>query len=52
LLQVHDELLLEVPEGEVAPVGTRVKSVMESVATLAVPLVVDIGNGGSWAEAH
>lgn len=52
LLQVHDELLLEVPDAEVAEVGARVKRAMEGVATLAVPLVVDVGSGTSWADAH
>jgi DNA polymerase-1 len=52
LLQVHDELLFEVPEAD-APVlaGVAVR-VMESAATLSVPLVVETGSGRSWAEAH
>ncbi len=52
LLQVHDELVLEVPEAEVEATGTLVREVMESVATLRVPLAVEVGTGRSWAEAH
>jgi DNA polymerase-1 len=52
LLTVHDELVLEVPEGEVEATGALVREVMESVATLRVPLAVEIGHGRSWAEAH
>ena len=52
LLQVHDELVFEVPEAEVAPTSALVKQVMESVATLRVPLSVEVGQGHSWAEAH
>jgi DNA polymerase-1 len=52
LLQVHDELVFEVPEAEVAATGTLVKTIMEGVASLSVPLGVEIGHGASWAEAH
>jgi DNA polymerase-1 len=52
LLQVHDELVFEVPEAEVAATSALVRQIMESVATLRVPLSVDIGQGHSWAEAH
>jgi DNA polymerase-1 len=52
LLQVHDELLLEVPEAELATVKPLVKQVMSSAAQLVVPLVVDVGHGRSWADAH
>ncbi len=52
LLQVHDELVFEVPEAEVAATSAIVKQVMESVATLRVPLSVEVGQGHSWAEAH
>jgi len=51
LLTVHDELVLEVPEGEVEAVAKIVKEEMEGVAQLAVPLVVDVGWGKSWYEA-
>jgi DNA polymerase-1 len=52
LLQVHDELVLEVPEGEAAEVGAAVKAAMEGAASLSVPVVADVGQGRSWAEAH
>jgi len=52
LLQVHDELLFEVPEKEVGQVRKLVREVMENVKTLRVPLRVDIGMGKNWAEAH
>ncbi|WWT17329.1 DNA polymerase I [Pararoseomonas sp. SCSIO 73927] len=52
LLQVHDELLFEVPEAEVEATTPVVKTVMEGVATLSVPLAVEVGTGHSWAEAH
>ncbi len=51
LLTVHDELLFEVPEGEVAAVTSLVRHEMEGVAQLAVPLRVDAGAGGSWYAA-
>ncbi len=52
LLQVHDELVFEVPEAEVAATEAVVKQVMEGVAQLNVPLAVEVGTGHSWAEAH
>ncbi len=52
LLQVHDELVFEVPEAEVEATSALVRSIMESVATLRVPLSVEVGQGHSWAEAH
>ncbi|MDO9694629.1 MAG: DNA polymerase I [Candidatus Latescibacteria bacterium] len=52
LLQVHDELLLEVPRDELATVATLVREAMEQVADLAVPLLVDVHDGADWAEAH
>jgi DNA polymerase I len=51
ILQVHDELLLEVPEGEVERTREVVRSEMENVYKLAVPLVVDVGVGRNWMEA-
>jgi DNA polymerase-1 len=51
LLTVHDELVLEVPEGKVEAVAALVKSGMEGVAELKVPLMVDVGSGPSWYEA-
>lgn len=52
LLQVHDELVFEVPKEEVEATSVLVKDIMENVATLRVPLAVDVGTGHSWAEAH
>ena len=51
-LQVHDELVFEVPEKEVKNFAGRVKQVMEGVFTLKVPLQVDVNWGRNWAEAH
>jgi DNA polymerase-1 len=51
LLQVHDELVFEAPPGELARLRTLVKDAMEGAATLAVPLVVDIGEGDNWVDA-
>jgi len=52
VMQVHDELVLEVPEAELETVKSAVTELMQSVATLDVPLVVDIGVGKNWDEAH
>jgi DNA polymerase-1 len=52
LLQVHDELLFEAPEGEVATLTDLARQVMESAARLSVPLVVETGAGRTWADAH
>jgi DNA polymerase-1 len=51
LLQVHDELVFDVPPGEVETMTELVRSYMEGVAELKVPLVVDIGVGANWLEA-
>ncbi len=50
LLQVHDELLLEVPLGEVEEVATMVRDIMENVMELRVPLKVDLKAGSNWAD--
>ena len=52
LLQVHDELIFEVPNKEVDDTIGIVKEVMENAANLDVPLVVDAGSGPTWADAH
>jgi len=52
LLQVHDELVLEAPPSEVAAVGPIVMQKMSAAAELAVPLVVELGEGETWADAH
>jgi DNA polymerase I len=51
LLQVHDELVFEVPPEEVTEIGRLVKHEMEQVHALEVPLVVDIGVGDNWRDA-
>ena len=51
LLTVHDELVLEVPEGDVEAVSGLVREGMEQVDQLDVPLVVDIGHGRTWYVA-
>jgi DNA polymerase-1 len=51
ILTVHDEIVLEVPVGEVDEVRATVRDTMESVCQLKVPLVVDLGFGPNWAEA-
>jgi DNA polymerase-1 len=52
LLQVHDELIFDVPEAELQTVLALVKSLMEGVADFDVPLIAEAGQGQSWAEAH
>ena len=51
LLQVHDELVLEVPQGDESRTTDLVKRHMESAAALRVPLVVSIGLGSNWVDA-
>ena len=52
IMQVHDELVIEVPDADVADVGAAVKRIMESAADLRVPLRADQGLGANWDEAH
>ena len=52
VLQIHDELLLEVPQEEVAPVRELLVRAMENVITLSVPLTVECKDGNTWLEAH
>ena len=52
LLQVHDELIFEVPESELEKTSALVKEVMEEVVQLDVPLIAEVGHGKSWADAH
>jgi DNA polymerase-1 len=56
LLQVHDELLFEVPDSEVEETADLVRRVMERatlpVLELSVPLVAETGVGDNWADAH
>ncbi len=52
IMQVHDELVFEVPEAELAWAKEAVPRIMAGVATLAVPLVAEVGVGVNWDEAH
>ena len=52
ILQVHDELVFEVPEADVEKVEKFVKDKMENAVSLKVPLLVDIGTGKTWGRAH
>ncbi|UOH19292.1 DNA polymerase I [Acinetobacter sp. NyZ410] len=52
LLQVHDELVFEVDEAIADQLAAQIKDVMQKVVTLSVPLVVEVGQGKNWGEAH
>ena len=52
IMQVHDELVLEVPKEELDIIKKEVPSIMSEVASLDVPLIADIGSGINWDEAH
>jgi len=52
VLQVHDELVFDVPLGELERVRELVRIEMEGALELSVPLLVDIGVGGNWRQAH
>jgi DNA polymerase-1 len=52
VMQVHDELVFEVPESEVDWVREEVPRLMAGVAELNVPLRADVGTGANWEEAH
>ncbi len=52
IMQVHDELVLEVPESQVESTIGEVLSLMSSAAELSVPLKVDVGKGANWDQAH
>ena len=52
IMQVHDELVLEVPAEQLATVSPQVVTLMSSAAALRVPLRVDVGHGTNWDEAH
>ncbi len=52
IMQVHDELVFEVAENAIDMASERIRSAMESAAELAVPLLVEIGVGENWDEAH
>jgi len=52
VMQVHDELVLEVPQEELETVSEGVRARMQDVAQLDVPLIVDVGVGDNWDQAH
>ena len=52
IMQVHDELVLDVPEAELELVKQKLPALMAGVATLKVPLVAETGVGANWEEAH
>jgi DNA polymerase-1 len=52
IMQVHDELVFEVPESEVAWVREAVPRLMAGVADLSVPLLAEVGVGANWDQAH
>ncbi len=52
LMQVHDELVFEVEESALAEIESKVQKLMESAATLDVPLVAEAGHGDNWDQAH
>jgi DNA polymerase-1 len=52
LMQVHDELVFEIREDRVEPVSAAIRERMADAAELSVPLVVDVGVGANWDEAH
>ena len=51
-LQVHDELIFDVPISETKEVSELIKNTMKSAIPLSVPIEVDIGIGNNWLEAH
>lgn len=52
ILTVHDELVFEVPDSEVAEASDRIREAMEGAVALNVPLIVEVGHGANWNEAH
>jgi DNA polymerase-1 len=52
IMQVHDELVLEVPDAELALVKDMLPKLMSGVAELKVPLVAEVGVGCNWDQAH
>jgi DNA polymerase-1 len=52
ILTVHDELVFEIPEALLEEAKPKIKAAMENVVKLDVPLIVDVGYGHNWAEAH
>ena len=52
IMQVHDELVFDVPVDEVAQLEGLIEAAMADAVKLAVPLVVDMSTGQNWLEAH
>jgi DNA polymerase-1 len=52
IMQVHDELVFEIKEERVEEYVEKIKTLMEKTVSLDVPLVVDVGIGKNWDEAH
>ena len=52
IMQVHDELVFEVPDEEIEIFNINVKKIMENIASLDIPLIVEIGSGINWEQAH
>jgi DNA polymerase-1 len=52
IMQVHDELVFELPESELDWVRTEVPRLMAGVAELQVPLLAEVGVGANWEQAH
>jgi len=52
IMQVHDELVLEVPENELEQVKIKLPELMQHVASLDVPLLAEVGVGNNWEAAH
>ena len=52
IMQVHDELVFEVPNNEVQTFKKIIPKLMAEVASLSVPLIADMGEGDNWEKAH
>lgn len=52
ILQVHDELIFDVPKDELTQVSILIKACMENAVSLSVPIVAEVNNGNNWLEAH
>ncbi|SVM43084.1 DNA polymerase I [Klebsiella pneumoniae] len=52
IMQVHDELVFEVHKDDLEAVAKKIHELMESSTTLAVPLLVEVGSGENWDQAH
>ena len=52
IIQVHDELIFEVPDNEVEKFTKKIPQIMQNVAKLDIPLIVEINAGENWEKAH